>query len=172
MNTRIYFTKIRDVKIPQRANQHDAGIDFFIPYFTDEFLEDLTEKNPQLDIHIYQNQIAIPTNQRILIPSGIRVWIEDKNSALIANNKSGIATKKGLIFGASVVDADYTGEIHLSLINVSPHTQYIQEGEKIIQFIHTPIILSSLQEVSLQDYATLALHSDRGEGGFGSTNNQ
>ena len=34
-----------DVKAPQRA-KGDAGIDFFVPNFSEQFLKDLTDKNP------------------------------------------------------------------------------------------------------------------------------
>ena len=43
---KISFLKIRDVKSPLRANQFDAGIDFFVPKFTKQFISDLKEKNP------------------------------------------------------------------------------------------------------------------------------
>ena len=42
----IFFTKVRDVRSPRRANQHDAGIDFFLPTLTSTFMEDFFEKNP------------------------------------------------------------------------------------------------------------------------------
>jgi hypothetical protein len=45
MDRRIQFTKIRDVKSPNRANAHDAGTDFFIPEWTESFYNDLLEKN-------------------------------------------------------------------------------------------------------------------------------
>jgi hypothetical protein len=31
--SKVYFTKVRDVKTPNRANQHDAGTDFFVPFY-------------------------------------------------------------------------------------------------------------------------------------------
>ena len=41
----IKFIKTRDVKSPNRANQNDAGIDFFIPSATPEFINDFIKKN-------------------------------------------------------------------------------------------------------------------------------
>ena len=44
----IKFAKTRTVKTPNRAHQYDAGIDFYVPEFTAEFVDDLITKNPQL----------------------------------------------------------------------------------------------------------------------------
>ena len=142
---KVIFTKVRDVKSPTRANKHDAGIDFYIPVIDERLIND--------------------------IPSGIKVWIENKQSALVAANKSGIATKKGLTFTAQVVDADYTGEIHIGLQNNSSRIVTLQSNDKIIQFLHTPIILSSMEEVTNDSYNDILKSNtiDRGENGFGST---
>ena len=40
-NKKIQFTKIRDDKSPVRANLNDAGIDFYIPNYSEEFLNSL-----------------------------------------------------------------------------------------------------------------------------------
>ena len=102
MNTKIQFTKVRDVKSPNRANKHDAGTDFFIPNYTPEFYKDVVEKNKNNRIE-YQTIIGddgrqelefrIAPHAQINIPSGIKVNILDKNTYLDANNKSGVATK-------------------------------------------------------------------------------
>jgi dUTPase len=52
--------------------------------------------------------IYIAPRADIVIPSGICSKFP-ANLALIANNKSGVATKKKLIFGASVIDTSYQG---------------------------------------------------------------
>lgn len=117
----IAFTRVRDVKAPNRGNEHDAGVDFYIPSATQDFIADFQEKNkicPNVIVRA-NGEITIPAHSRVLIPSGIKVWIGDKSSALVAMNKSGVATKTGLIVGACVVDADYTGEVHLSVINTT-----------------------------------------------------
>lgn len=174
----IYFTKIREVKSPVRANSHDAGIDFFIPKLDEQFWKDFMDKNPQ-----YQSEpsdcITILPGERVLIPSGIKVWINPKESALIAANKSGLASKRGLVFTAEVVDADYTGEVHIGILNTSSEkynmgnaTHYLYGGDKAIQFVHTPVILSNMTEINQVQYFELTCSSDRGEGGFGSTDKQ
>ena len=112
--------------------------------------------------------ILIGPHQRVLIPAGIKTWMEP-GTALIAANKSGVASKKGLIFGAQVVDSDYTGEVHINVINTTDEEVKISTGDKLIQFIHTPILLSPIEEVSETEFKALHMSSLRGEGGFGST---
>ena len=166
----IKFTKVRDVKSPVRGTAQAAGIDFFVPNYSPSFLVDLIKKNPfvKCSIEDYTMYIVIPANGRVLIPSGIKTFM-DPDSALIGANKSGVASKKGLVFGAHVIDSDYSGEIHINVINTSNTDVIVTCGEKLIQFIHTPVILSTLEEINYVEYETLHTDSVRGEGGFGST---
>lgn len=141
----IEFAKIRDVKNPLRANDNDAGIDFFVP---NDFLE--TKLN---------------FGEDILIPSGIRV-ILPKNTCMIAHNKSGVATKLGLICGADLIDEGYRGEVHFHLIKATkvPEEVIIKPGMKIIQFVITMPLYYYTKEIEF-----VSTDTKRGEGGFGST---
>ena len=174
MTQTIKFLKVRDVKSPERGTVEAAGIDFFVPNCNEKFIEDLVQKNSNATlpvlVQVNDNQvyITIMPNSRVLIPSGIHSWMSP-GTALIAANKSGVATKKGLVFGAQVVDSDYAGEIHISVINTSNVPVTITGGEKLIQFIHMPVLLSPLEEVDKETYNILHDKSERGEGGFGST---
>ena len=175
-NRKIQFTKIRDVKSPNRANLNDDGMDFYIPNYSEEFLNDLKIKNTANSLQYildgenpnYTLRIIIPAGEQINIPSGIKVNILDKNTYLEANNKSGIATKYHLVVGASVVDADYQGEVHLNLINTGNTDIEVFSGMKIIQFIHKYYIHTDLEEISVDEYNSLKA-SDRGDGGFSSS---
>lgn len=173
---KILFTRTRAVKAPARANTHDAGIDFFMPVIDDAMVGDLKKKNPQQyyytgDENTENSYLIIPAHQRVLIPSGIRVWINPKDTALIAFNKSGVSTKQGIDVLACVVDADYTGEVHLSLLNTSDEDVIFKAGDKVTQFIHVPVILSEMAEVEESEYGSEVAKTgtDRGDGGFGST---
>lgn len=172
MNRIIEFTKIRDVKSPARANSHDAGTDFYIPNFSESFFEDLKKKNENNNLKYEKTDskllIEIPAGEQINIPSGLKVDIHDKNTYLEANNKSGIATKFHLIVGATIVDADYQGEVHLNVTNVGNTTIVLETGMKIVQFIHKEYIDTDWQEISNEDYNKKAV-TDRGAGGFGSS---
>lgn len=164
------YTKIRDVKSPVRGTAEAAGIDFFVPNYNRQFEADFSEKNPEIRYaaFIESMEITLEPGQRVLIPSGVKTWMTP-GTALIAANKSGVASKKGLIFGAQVVDSDYAGEVHISVINTSNNEVIIKTGEKLIQFIHTPVLLTPLDEVDADEFERLHSESLRGEGGFGST---
>jgi len=140
------FSKVRDVKSPARGTPLSAGIDFFVP-------------------NDFQEMTLLP-NQRSLIPSGIKVSLPG-GYALIAFNKSGVASKTGMIVGACVVDEDYQGEIHLNMINTSDVGQLIRPGDKLTQFILVPVNYVNPEEVNPEDLYREV--TERGEGGFGST---
>lgn len=61
------------------------------------------------------------------------------------------------------------GEIHLGVINSSDTPVTINTGDKLMQFMHLPIIHSHLQEISTEDFYKLAPDSKRKSGGFGSS---
>lgn len=157
------YTKIRDVKSLSRGTQQSAGIDFYIP----------NDWN-------WGAEYRIRPGERVLIPSGIKAQVP-AGHALIAFNKSGVATKTGLIMGACVVDEDYQGEIHLSLINTNHDhevfaegsyvkidgTVVIKPGEKLAQFILLPVNYANPEETSIEELYLEV--TERGEGGFGST---
>ena len=164
----IKFLKVRDVKSPSRANRYDAGIDFYVPEFTGQFLIDTREKNQYLEITA--EKIVLEPGQRALLPSGIHCQMSKPGRALIAANKSGVATKTGLIFGAQVVDYEYQGEIHISLINTSDIAVAITPGMKAIQFLETPIYNSTIEvEEGKKPEEFYAEITTRGARGFGSS---
>lgn len=140
------IAKIRDVKTPTRGTELSAGIDFYIPN----------------DSPIYH----IRPHSNITIGSGIKVKVP-KGFALIAFNKSSIASKYGLTIGACVVDEDYQGEIHLNLINTTNLFRIVSPGDKIAQFLLIEQFYDTIEEVLEENLFEEV--SGRGEGGFGST---
>ena len=169
----IKFLKVRTVKSPNRANAHDAGIDFYIPEFTPEFIKDVVEKNPTIRYDVENTCFWLDGQNRVMIPSGIHCQMATPNRALIAANKSGVATKHGLVFGAQVVDYEYQGEIHLSLINPGKYSVALTPGMKILQFVETPIYTSEIIVDEVNKVETFySSKTTRGAGGFGSTDHK
>lgn len=163
----IQFLKIREVKSPKR-NFGDAGIDFFVPEYNQEFEKDLKEKNNKY-LTITKEYIEIKPGDSVLIPTGIKSKFEP-NLALEAANKSGICTKTSMIIGASVIDSNYQGEIHIHMINVGNTIQRITYGMKLAQFIPRyidPTDIKIVENISSEDF--YEYKTERGEGGFGST---
>ena len=136
--------KLRNVKTPNRGTSASAGIDFYVP-------EDF-------------ETASLKPGESVLIPSGIRVQVP-RGYALIAFNKSGVAVKQGLSVGACCVDEDYTGEVHLHMINTSNKDQVIATGQKLVQFILIPVSYMDVEEVEVLPER----NTERGSGGFGST---
>lgn len=189
---RFRYVLCRDVIEPRRAGINEAGIDFFIPKnLTISDLLKANEKVNDIDINgnpdwpIITSSINIKTvgglvshiilgpSSRIIIPSGVCGLLEPSNSMLMAANKSGVSTKKGLIYGAEIVDSTYTGEIHISLINTSDIPQVIDVDEKAaLQFIHVPIYTTLPERITLDEFVNLSSNwSDRGSNWQGSTDN-
>lgn len=164
-----------DVKSPER-DTGNAGIDFFIPKSTDAFIIAFNEKNAPNNAILCTNDegntvIKIMPHGRANIPSGIRCHISP-NIALEAQNKSGIATKYGLVYGASTCDANYQGIVHISLINTTGKPVELPLGMKAVQFIPRLIDTSAIEvctDMSFEEFYANFEFSNRGEGAFGST---
>lgn len=144
---KLKFCKIKNVKSPIRAHSTDAGIDFFIP---DDF-----------------TSTSIAPGHSVLIPSGIKVDVP-VGWALIFENKSGIASKKSLLVGASVVDHGYQGEVHINIHNVGHDVVVIEGGDKIIQGVMYEVG-GHMPDETAEDKMWQDTKSERGDGGFGST---
>ena len=165
-----------DVKKPERE-YGNSGIDFFIPSINNTFETAFNLKNNVENAYLKYNSengswsIRIPAHGRVNIPSGVRSRIP-VNIALEAQNKSGIASKYGLVYGASVVDANYQGIIHISLINTTGKPVELPLGTKAVQFLPRVIDISPIEvynNISLDEFYKDFEFSNRGEGAFGST---
>lgn len=86
---------------------------------------------------------------------------------MIFFNKSGVGSKLGLDFLASVIDQEYQGEICLNVVNTGNSHVKIFRGMKLGQGILIPMNYAKVVEVDLKDL--YSKESDRGENGFGST---
>lgn len=157
--------KTLEVKTPGRGTSVAAGIDFFVPEDTEEFRKAFEEKNPK--VIIGKGGIYLEPHARVNIPSGIKANVP-KGYALIAFNKSGVSLKYGLDVGATVVDEDYQGVIHLSLVNTSEEVVRIEYGQKIVQFLLLPMNYENVELVENENLLFDEI-TERGEGGFGST---
>lgn len=172
--SKLFYARTRQVKNPERGTSRSAGIDFFMPKFTRNFLDDLISKNPNYSdlrpgnysyyVDWHENKILLAPHERLMIPSGIKVRGHE-NIALNAHNKSGIGVKKGLDRLAEVVDEDYQGEIHISIVNTSNHIVEICEDEKLIQWLEVNVEYSELEE--LKEDKLFTEETERGSKGFG-----
>ena len=80
----------------------------------------------------------------------------------IIKGRSGL-TKAGVIVPTGTVDANYRGEIGVTLVNCSNKTFKFKQGDRIAQFCLTPTYSLYFDEVEELNA------TDRGSQGFGST---
>ena len=159
------FSKVRDVKSPERGTAKSAGIDFFVP---NSFFP--TQLEPHEDL-------LIPTGIRTSIPKGFMLLGADKSGVSTSKQAAMVDTgrkpKDGAfmsptIIGAKIIDEDFQGELHIHIINLGSFPIHIKPGMKISQFILVPVDYCALEEVPDDQLFTEA--SERGSGCFGSTN--
>ena len=175
---KIYFTRVRRVRKPQRNNPTDAGVDFMVPFINEGLLADIQKANPNNSTFSFIEDkvaneklfiICVQPGGRVLIPSGVRVKFDPHESMLVNLNKSGLSSKHGIVVTAQVVDSEYSGEIHLGVLNNSDNYLHIRSDMKIAQFIHVPVFLSELSEISNDQYEEMVKDFSRGTAGIGSS---
>ena len=130
-----------NIRLPRRATKGSAGYDFFAP-----------------------ESFTLVPNETILIPTGIRVMIED-GWVLQLYPRSGLGFRHRLQLDntVGVIDSDYRGEIMVGLQNSGKEDYVIQPADRIAQLMIAPVIQAQVELVDELD------ETARGAGGFGST---
>ena len=116
---------------------------------------------------VLDTPVTIKPSESVLIHTGIAVAIPAGYVGLVYA-RSGIACKRGLAPSnkVGVIDADYRGEIMVSIHNHGTTEQTIDPDERIAQMVITPFIHCEYEEADNLD------DTERGDGGFGSTGRQ
>lgn len=127
-----------NIQLPKKSHPADVGLDLFIPEsFTISSLETKT----------------IGLKLAVAIPEGFAGMLIPRSSI----------AKKGLIIQTSIIDPDYTGEIHLIITNCSKDTIMIEKNQRLCSLVCVSVLNAYLEEVDeLQSTA-------RGTAGLGST---
>ena len=102
--------------------------------------------------------------ERRLVPTGIFIELPAGYEAQV-RPRSGLATKHGVtvINSPGTVDADYRGELKVSLVNLSSEPFEIVPGERIAQ-----MVVAAHETVEWEKVEALS-ETERGAGGWGST---
>ena len=111
-----------------------------------------------------KESISLEPLQRALVPTGLYVELPAGYEMQI-RPRSGLAAKQGItvLNAPGTIDADYRGEIKVILVNLSPDTVIINDGECVAQ-----AVVARCEQVEWESVDELS-STERGEGGFGST---
>ena len=143
------LTKLEDIKAkPYRAHATDAGADLY----------------SNSDVTIY------PEEQK-LINTGVAVKVPVGHVGLVYNRSSQGKIRVVIPHSVGVIDSDYRGNIMVLLYNDGKDSYFIKQYDtRIAQLVIAPVILAEFKPwIGLSE---LWEETERGSGGFGSTNNK
>lgn len=134
-----------DFPLPTRATNGSAGID--LRACIDE-------------------PVIIKAGETKLIGTGMAIYIKDPNFAGIILPRSGLGHKHGIVLGnlVGLIDADYQGELMVSVWNRSDTDFTLNPAERMAQYMVLPVLRPSFEIVD-----EFSDDSERGAGGFGSS---
>lgn len=114
------------------------------------------------DIYAYSD-IVIPPWSSALIGTGVKMVIPTGMYGRIAA-RSGLSVKKNIDVGAGIIDSDYRGEIKVLLRNQSDNEVVISYGTACAQ-----LIIQKYESLPVVKVNEIDNKTERGDGGFGST---
>lgn len=145
--TTIKFAKLVDSATIPSGRDEDLGIDF---YHYDKRMLTVTLK-PHV---VYQ------------LPTGI-IMAMDEGYGMILKERSSLGSK-GVAVRAGVIDSGYRGEVIICLENTTDNDINIDLTKAIAQGVLIPNPKKVIEEYKIEEIN--AIGSERGVGGFGSTN--
>ncbi|MGP4714749.1 MULTISPECIES: dUTP diphosphatase [unclassified Psychrobacter] len=113
--------------------------------------------------------LTIKAGTTHLIGTGLAVYIADPNYAGMILPRSGLGHKHGIVLGnlVGLIDADYQGELMVSVWNRSDEDFVLNPADRMAQYIVVPIARPEFEVVT--DFTDI---SARGAGGFGHSGRQ
>ena len=126
-----------------------------------------TSGSAGLDLRACLNEpLTLQPNAWQLVPTGIAVHLKDPAYAAMLLPRSGLGHKHGIVLGnlVGLIDSDYQGQLMVSAWNRSDVAFTIEPMERIAQMVIVPVVQATFNVVAEFDSP-----SERGEGGYGST---
>lgn len=142
------------INLPYRSTQQAAGYDieaandFVLPSIWKlGFLKVLWAIKHQQDVSEEDMQKAKDVLRPLLVPTGIKAYMQPDEMLVIANRSSG-PLKRGMVLpnGIGIVDADYynnesnEGELFVQMTNFGLIDRKIKKGDRIAQGIFVPFL--------------------------------
>ena len=127
-----------------------------------------TTQSAGMDLRAFITEpIILGALDRVLIPTGLYIEMPEGYEAQV-RPRSGLAIKYGVtvLNSPGTIDADYTGEIGVILINLSNKPYTVEPGERIAQ-----LVFNKYEQAEFVKVEELS-KTERGEGGFGHTGNK
>ncbi|CEK09587.1 dUTP diphosphatase [Legionella hackeliae] len=119
-----------------------------------------------LDLRVcIDKPLQIASQETVLLPTGIAIYIEDPNLAGVILPRSGLGHKHGIVLGnlVGLIDSDYQGELKISCWNRNQEHFTVNPGDRIAQLVFLPIVHPEFKIVES------FTESSRGADGFGSS---
>lgn len=109
--------------------------------------------------------IQIASQETVLLPTGLAIYIADPNLAAVILPRSGLGHKHGIVLGnlVGLIDSDYQGELKISCWNRNAEHFTINPGDRIAQLVFLPVVKAAFTVVES------FTETNRGEAGFGSS---
>lgn len=128
----------KDVKLPMKSHLPDVGLDFFMPA-----------------------DVVIRPFETVTVPLGIGVQIPEGYAGMFAPRSS--ISQEGLIIQTSIIDPDYTGELHGIITNCSGSTVTIKKDQRVMSLVVYSVLNARIEVADEFD------KTERGCLGLGST---
>ena len=145
--TTIKFAKLLDTATIPTGREEDLGVDF---YYRDK------------SAYI----VTLPPHEVVKLPTGI-IMAMDKDYGMILKERSSLGSK-GIALRAGVIDSGYRGEVIICLENTTNAPYNLDVTNAIAQGVLIPNPKKVIEEYKIEEIN--AIGSERGVGGFGSTN--
>lgn len=165
----------------ERVLDDTGSIPSVVSIVSDIVIDTVAEEGAQLplrkhyddagaDLHSFED-VLIPAGEQRMVGTGVSIKLPEGTVGFITP-RSGLAGKHGLtvLNAPGTVDAGYTGELKVILINHSKEDYTVNVGERIAQLVVQPVLFPAFRSVeSLEPAGEGNGLPVRGAGGFGST---
>lgn len=138
--------------------------DKYMPVYAND-----TDACMDLKVKVSNGYMTLPSNETVVLETGIKVSVpEDYVMLLYPRSSTGLKLNCMLANTTGIIDSGFRDTIKLCLYNFGKEEIYIQDGQRIAQFMIIP--RPKINLVQIEDNEEFR-NGDRG-GGFGSTNSK